>query len=373
MTLATTAPVAPVPSRYELLDVFRGFAALSVVAFHAVNSFATVFGSFIEFKQRAATSLLLLGWNGVYLFFPISGFCILAASHSQANAGVGTFLQRRWRRIFPTYWASIVFVVIVTLASAPFSHDAVRTLLEPGLGWLSILTLTQNLTGLSHAINPVYWSLCYEEQFYLLIALTMLAHERQRPALLFALSLFTVVARTEPFRPLLPQGLFIDCWMNFAVGLAVFGWNDPRYGRWWSGALFLLAAITMMTPSRAELAIDASAKLAISTGAAVLLLVLRPLDQSLASWRLLAPLGSLGVFSYSLYLTHLPMTDSMVRLAGRTGMTIAWWPVVVICAVAAALVVAWAFYRLVERHFLNSRRVGLAAGRMPEPALAVEV
>src|SRR4051812_49384088 len=149
--------VALETARFVQLDAWRGLAALSVLLFHSVN---TLVGP----GQSWLTDALRQGWAGVYVFFPISGYCILAASHSRANASVGLFLKRRWRRIFPTYWASVLVAVIVTVAFAPFSNGSIRALVDPGVKWLSIATLTQGFAGIPDAINPVYWSLCYEEQ-----------------------------------------------------------------------------------------------------------------------------------------------------------------------------------------------------------------
>jgi len=89
-------PVARTPSatgsRYLTLDAWRGIAALAVVGFHCVNTL-------VEPERSWISALLFHGWAGVYVFFPISGYCILAASHSRANPDVFTFLKRRWRRL----------------------------------------------------------------------------------------------------------------------------------------------------------------------------------------------------------------------------------------------------------------------------------
>ena len=116
---------------------------------------------------------LLAGWAGVFIFFPISGYCIFAAVSRRENASVGAFLRRRWFRIAPPYWTSMALAVGLAAAALPFNH---QTLVEYHVGpaiWLSAITLTQGFTTHAGVVNPVYWSLCYEEQFYLVMALTL--------------------------------------------------------------------------------------------------------------------------------------------------------------------------------------------------------
>ena len=85
------ATLTAVAGRYESLDVWRGIAALSVVLFHCSNTVVT--------GETVAGRALLAGWVGVFLFFPISGYCILGALHSRQNSTLSAFFTRRWRRI----------------------------------------------------------------------------------------------------------------------------------------------------------------------------------------------------------------------------------------------------------------------------------
>src|SRR5581483_988076 len=121
-----------------------------------------------------------VGHAAVMLFFVISGYCIAAAAETgrQRGMGFGTFMWRRARRIFPPYLLALAFfaltrlVKLVATGSNGFSHS--------WLDWLQNLTLTQWLTLLWHPVadapqNPTlfvaaFWSLNYEEQFYLVMA-----------------------------------------------------------------------------------------------------------------------------------------------------------------------------------------------------------
>ena len=85
------------PKRYDLMDGFRGIAALTVVCFHH---------GFLPF-----------GNYGVILFFVISGYCILASADScqKQNLGVRGFAARRFRRIYPPYLCALVFFILTRL------------------------------------------------------------------------------------------------------------------------------------------------------------------------------------------------------------------------------------------------------------------
>jgi peptidoglycan/LPS O-acetylase OafA/YrhL len=72
-----------------------------------------------------------------------------------------------------------VFALVVAFGGALFTQPP--SYLDIGLGhWVAVLTLTQGLAGMPMAVNGVYWSLCFEEQFYFLVAFTLLAPARHR-------------------------------------------------------------------------------------------------------------------------------------------------------------------------------------------------
>lgn len=337
---APVTQVAAQSSRYETLDAWRGIAAIAVLAYHCVNTLVPPDRSWLS-------DVLWQGWLGVYLFFPISGYCILAASTSAAGSDVGTFLARRWRRIFPTYWASVIVAVGAVLTFAPLSRGSAAVLLEPGAGWVAIVTLTQGLAGMPDAVNPVYWSLCYEEQFYLVIAACLLAPARWRRELLLAVTLLAAVSSVGPIARVLPRGTFVDYWLNFAVGLSVFGWFSQAYGRGW--ALLQLGAAAVVTFLTGRL------DLAVSVAFAVVLLVLRPFDRAIAASAPIGLCSAVGLFSYSLYLTHVPVAGRVINLAKRFGAAGSpWWPAAALVGAAVAIAFAWSFHRLVERRFMNA-------------------
>jgi peptidoglycan/LPS O-acetylase OafA/YrhL len=337
------SPSEGAPARYASLDVWRGVAAMSVVLYH--------FSGVALDRDSAAVRVLLTGWAGVFLFFPISGYCILGALHSRENGSLRTFLTRRWRRIMVPYWASIALAIAVGLAALPFNSGTLDDLtLTPGI-WASVLTLTQVFTGEVGRINPVYWSLCYEEQFYLVMGLLLFIDSRSRVPAIVAITAAAAIY-AMPLWPWRVQGLFLEYWLCFAVGCAAYTWLHAPVRRLAALAILLLAtAVSVATINGA---------LAISIAMAVALVTLAPHDRAIVRFPLGAAFAWLGSFSYSLYLVHSPVGGRVVNLLGRLS-----WPgwTIVPVAVVVSIATAWVFYRLVESRSTPSR-----ANAAPSPA-----
>jgi len=107
------------------------------------------------------------GWTGVDLFFVLSGYLISAQLFSKIAQGKGIslkeFFLKRFFRIIPAYLAVVTLYFCI-----PVFRE--REALPPL--W-KFLTFTQNL-GLNLKTNGTFshaWSLCIEEQFYLLLPL----------------------------------------------------------------------------------------------------------------------------------------------------------------------------------------------------------
>jgi peptidoglycan/LPS O-acetylase OafA/YrhL len=111
------------------------------------------------------------GWTGVDLFFVLSGYLIssqlfLTIAQSK-KISFRNFFIKRFFRIIPAY-----LVVVAIYFFVPSFHE--REALSPL--W-RFLTFTQNF-GLDISIHGTFshsWSLCIEEQFYLLLPLILIA------------------------------------------------------------------------------------------------------------------------------------------------------------------------------------------------------
>ncbi len=102
--------------------MWRGVACLLVVIFHST----TLHGvqrhepASLGFRSVPESILFLTErlWIGVPMFFVISGYCIsaTAAGMQKRAQPVQTYLVRRFRRIYPPYWAAMLTYVLVVAA-----------------------------------------------------------------------------------------------------------------------------------------------------------------------------------------------------------------------------------------------------------------
>jgi peptidoglycan/LPS O-acetylase OafA/YrhL len=252
MTERRTIPVTP-PTRYLTLDHWRGLACLAVLVNHAVWHHT---GTQIDQALYVLASRL---WIGVPVFFVISGYCISAAVDShrrQTSRPLHVYFTRRLRRIYPPYWAVLAITLLavatidVSLPHAPLSTSG--EFLRPwwyGVSqWMGNVSLTeiwrphviigQKALMLGHA-----WTLCYEEQFYVVAGLLLWMIPRGFFAGTVAVTIATALAVS-----LLPSasidGFFFDgSWFQFWLGVLVYHALARGSRTRISALLFLLAVI----------------------------------------------------------------------------------------------------------------------------------
>ena len=142
------------PSRNPGLDTLRACAIVLVFMYH-----------YEVFVSGSATFGWLsdVGWTGVDLFFVLSGYLIanqLFAGLARGDAlSLPRFYARRALRTLPVFWLVLTAFVLFPTALGGRTPPP----------WWRFLTFTQNIglqpgTAFSHA-----WSLCVEEQFYVVL------------------------------------------------------------------------------------------------------------------------------------------------------------------------------------------------------------
>lgn len=138
--------------RYQSMDFLRSAAIILVLLAHSVLSYGAP--SFLAPLQ--------LGGTGVDLFFVLSGWLLGSQLFKEIDRSgridVMRFWSRRWLRTFPAYYC----ILVLTVVQRYLTKDNIE------FPW-GYFIFVQNY---QHPLEffSISWSLCVEEQFYLLIA-----------------------------------------------------------------------------------------------------------------------------------------------------------------------------------------------------------
>jgi peptidoglycan/LPS O-acetylase OafA/YrhL len=346
--------------RYDMLDAWRGVAALGVVLCHTIN-------------------VAWLGGVSVLMFFVISGYCISAAAEACRIRGLsfGTFMYRRVHRIFPPYWLALTFFALTRVVKIAMTGE--NQLSKSPVAWLQNITLTQWLTLLFHpsqcaftnttTFMPIAWTLNYEEQFYLLTALLLalfafMQRRHARTASPMFSAIFVLTLAGIVWNAIFPQtvfGLFIDYWADFGVGCLVFYRLCRLTNRPARAAIDVTLMGLMVWGYLARIRMGgtyigdprlAPWELAIASFWAVLFIVARPLSGYFCSSAVGRWFMRLGLISYSLYLVH-QFNMHFVRALAFHILPGAPHAILVVIQLIAQIIIASIFWYFCERPFLN--------------------
>jgi peptidoglycan/LPS O-acetylase OafA/YrhL len=186
-TLVRSNPNTVAKSKFEFnLEALRGVAAFTVVVAHCFGFSKELNG--LE-QRHGIWNYEFPGHLAVLVFFILSGYVIGLTSKLMNGEGLGTYLKKRFLRLYPIYLLSICAALLITR-----QHYSATDI-------LSNLFFLQRVTA-----DPMYevgvnWSLNYEVLFYLLFI--PVAVYRLAPALVFMVSFVWALC----FQWLLPNEL----------------------------------------------------------------------------------------------------------------------------------------------------------------------
>jgi len=202
-------------SRIDDIEILRGIAASMVLISH----FHLVLVRWPLPAWQNFTAHYADFWTGVDLFFAISGFVIarsllpgLARAQPAGLAGsyLASFWVRRAWRLWPTAWLWL----FVMLVQAQWFNRADAVAGDGHLNAMALLAGIAMVANFRHALVDIqsamygisghYWSLSFEEQFYFLLPLVVLACRRRLTTVLTvacALSFLLPVHLSFPFFP----------------------------------------------------------------------------------------------------------------------------------------------------------------------------
>lgn len=386
---AVEESIAPQPKkamRLTFLDGLRGFAALWVLLYHIWNRFYPSLTTQAHvFKAPHPTNLLFYltfvifqyGYIGVDIFFVLSGFCIhyaQARMDDLRDFRLSDFARRRFFRLYPAYLVSIG-VSIVALGILPLMNIL---LMDKHVNLVQALNLRGaaiNATFLqlvwpdSLGFNGVYWTLVYEVQFYAFYPLLLIASRRlSLTALLLGLLVAEIFCAYHPFAV---PNVFIYRYYEWCLGMLAaeiaVRTQAMRVGTPLIVATSLALAMGFLSvfqpllyPLRDTLLstgffglILVAVRAAAGGGGPIANGLLRMLE---ARW-----LVGVGLFSYSLYLIHVPVIDVIwkfyqVAVKLHPGLAPAICLLPVLCIVCS-LALARFLYRVVEKPFMEMGKV----------------
>ena len=324
---------APAGVKLPGLDGLRAIAVALVLLFHRF--------------------LLPIGWIGVQIFFVLSGYLITRLLDRSREQPLKDYLRefygRRALRIFPLYYAALALIALLAWGSPELA----------GLGFAATYTYNFWYATQAHEFSTLithFWTLCVEEQFYLLWPFVIFFTPRElRRAVLTAIVLAGPGLR-----------LLVACYLArpgatvlFNSSVALDTLTPSQIDAFATGALFAL-----YPPRRARVGLGVSAALVAGAGAFLLRRYHLPwlsfgfpigmangfgflwgyslinvasafLIVSLVQRRFLPalfearPIAYLGRISYGLYVIHYPMQHAVdvlmptSRMASRLAAQIA--------------------------------------------------
>jgi peptidoglycan/LPS O-acetylase OafA/YrhL len=364
-------------SYFPALTGIRGIAALWVLMLHAWQfSGMPAVAVPLPSARFDLTPLLKCGYFGVDLFFVLSGFLLSMPFHRAFLAGTARpslreFWIHRCRRVLPAYWMQLAILTAVYLylgragLVAPGNLAAHALLLQNLVPWPVTL------------LNPVYWSMPVEWDFYVVLPLLALLLTRCRWPLALLLTISFAMAfrvlcywsRTDAslgrvigFGDVLLLRARID---EFLIGICA-AWlaaRSPPSPRTSLACMFAggigIVAMAYLAAPRDDFLVRVDVPYLFFhhtlTAVAFGLLTLGAAGSTRIGTMVLAsrPLTFLGLISYSLYLWHYPLLSAAHAAGWMDGAYAAPWLVVTLAAVPLILLAAWLSYRFIERPFLR--------------------
>jgi len=363
--------------RLRSIDALRGIAALGVVFYHAVEqSDKVVPNNLFKYPVRVLQLSTSFGYIGVFLFFVISGFCIhlqwarARANEQEPQIRFGAFWKRRIRRLYPPYLIALGLFLLMSATSVGltvtrfFVYDVVMHLL-----------MLHNLDpNTCYSINGVFWTLAIEEQLYLAYFLLLFIRRRWGWGLTLMVCL---LAR-------LGWMVFSHMvWLKTGIGVPVPEAAASHWFTWALGAIAVEAWLGLIKLPGWCRNLKLASLLVVAASALSHFLPSIPKDTIWhdVSWFLMHPMwgigffifvnravlaedswmkqatiptpisifATLGVFSYSIYLTHeLTIMESWRWVNPALGQI----PNVFLLVVPATIVFAWTFFWFCERPFM---------------------
>jgi peptidoglycan/LPS O-acetylase OafA/YrhL len=302
---------------------------------------------------------------GVPLFFVISGYCIhrphvrkLEGKHGY-QFGLREYYARRLWRIYPTLFAALVLTAAcdyLVKSTNPAGSDLGNNSVSCFIA--NLLTL-QNISAPTYGCNGPLWTLSIELHFYFVYPLIFWA-VRRRGALSVTSAVFVIsvgVWLACELAGRLSGWFFLPYWFSWVLGAYVAESETGRVrfsARWMTilAVICTILAITVQTWGRIVLDPQPAVFTLLSFPFALLVwFAVKRQPASVCNGRVARSLAMIGIFSYSLYASHLPVLITYRAVVQRGSQSTFF--ISVLPGALVAIAVAYAMYLLVERWTLR--------------------
>jgi peptidoglycan/LPS O-acetylase OafA/YrhL len=377
----STLPVSLKSIRLRGLDALRGFSALVVVLYHATDMTSKAApNNLFYYPVRLVQFAISHAYITVFLFFVISGFCIhlqwarAKAAGKEPDIRFGEFWKRRFRRLYPPYFIAITLYLVLTAwtVGLDVTHFVVYDVV------MHLLMLHNFDSHTAYSINGIFWTLAVEEQLYLAYFLLLFIRVRWG----WAVTLAVCVAARVGW-----MILSHVVWLKTGFGLPVPESAAVHWFTWALGAIAVEAFYGVIKLPRWTRDLRIAAVLIVIASVISTYLPVIPKETfahkfgwflihpfwglgffMLVNWIVLAELSwikvklpsfvsiyaPIGLFSYSIYLTHELMIMQSWRWSDPAHLQVVN---VFLVVLPATIIFAFAFFWFCEKPFMVRRRV----------------
>ena len=370
---------------------------MGVVFYHGVDQSSRALpNNVFQYPVRAVQFASSFGYIGVFLFFVISGFCIhlqwarAQAAGTDADVRFGAFWKRRIRRLYPPYLITLLLFLLLTASTAGINltHFFFYDL---GMHLLMLHNLDPNTC---YTINGVFWTLAIEEQLYLAYFLLLFIRVRWGWGVTLSVCLLARVGW---------MGLSHLVWLKTGFAIPVPEAAASHWFTWALGALgveVMFGLVKLRAWSR-DLRLATILIVSASALSSYLPAIFKDSWWHQSGWFLIHPLwglgffilvnrtvlaedswvrraklpslvsvfSTLGIFSYSIYLTH-----ELVIMQSWRWTNPGWLQLVnvVIVVIPATILFAWVFFWFCEKPFMvrRARKETVVAAWSTQPSTA---
>ncbi|MFT4611415.1 MAG: peptidoglycan/LPS O-acetylase OafA/YrhL [Glaciecola sp.] len=317
-------------NQIPVINSLRGFAALTICLYHFV---VTIKG---YITNETLLDLFYFGRKGVQLFFIISGV-VITLSMVRSNYRINLFtnyLLRRLIRIQPPYLVAIILSMFY-LYARNFVTTSADVNLFPTIRdtFLNSTYLVPFIEGVEW-VNPVFWTLSVEFQYYIFLAICLPLALSNKTILKWGFNSLILIV---PFL-VSSSGYFFNWSAYFGIGIFYTLYITKTYTFKEFVVLILLCSVVIYFKQGL---ID----LAIAFGALSIIHFLPKHSSRIGAF--------FGKISYSLYLVHLIIGAGFINFMSHRILSPIGKFLVISTGLFISILSAYVLWRLVERPSQN--------------------